>query len=317
MINPTPKIVYKLGWKEFTIVPEGFKEIREYFEVDEDTVKIIESGQIKTNMRGFYFKAEISYDKITAEEYLKLVVLFNRNISEIRYYPNKDGHVYYKVKIAEPLKIIPAWRLAFKNFTIVFESIERYDIAYLEGAEYWGTRMTTFADRTSYNGLTWNDVMIELNLKDESLNANIGNLNNLFESHRANPIRHERKYISKKDGYSALAGLRTICIQFASNNEHPVPVSGVYSVNGNYFIFPSDGYISDVLVCSATGNVYLFNYNLPIEVKAKDTMRLYYRYFGPANSFSLEINLNNELVWSSLPNVDSYNTIISLGYKIK
>lgn len=185
----------------FEITLNEYYECNLTWEQDRVVNRFINIGDIVEMMRGYYFVAEVIYDKISISEYSALANLFNAFIDEIFFVINRDNAtVKFAVYIAEPHQIEDFRTIAFKNFRIKFRSKKRYEHGYnIDNLSYWGNRATIFNDRTLYRGLRWYDVMIEQNNKDSITNSNIVLLANNLTAHLNATNPHSSLYYTKDE----------------------------------------------------------------------------------------------------------------------
>ena len=184
----------------FEIYVDKYIDCTVGWEQDRIVNKFIRSGDILDDLRGYYFTAQISYDKIPFEEYTLLARLFDRYVDEIYFVVDRQSYVKYKCYIAEPHVLEDFRGIAYKNFRIKFRSLKRYEHGYdISDNARWGTRSTIFNDRTLYRGLRWYDLMIEQNNKDLTTNNNIFSLSNNLNSHLTSPNPHSALYYTKSE----------------------------------------------------------------------------------------------------------------------
>ncbi len=187
----------------FEIFPDVLKlrACNSSFIPDQTWVKIYVTGEKKGKLRGFYFRAELVYERVDKAEVEKLVVLFDRFVDQIYFYPNKDLSERYRVVVVEPNVLEPENWVLYGNFRVVFESIIRYDHGYYLVSNYWGTRDVTFNDRTprTVDNKSWYDLMNLFNTNDGNINNSVNQFRQNFEAHLSDQTAHNTLYYTESE----------------------------------------------------------------------------------------------------------------------
>ncbi len=187
----------------FEIFPDVLKlrACNSSFIPDQTWVKIYVTGEKKGKLRGFYFRAELVYERVDKAEVEKLVVLFDRFVDQIYFYPNKDLSERYRVVVVEPNVLEPENWVLYGNFRVVFESIIRYDHGYYLVSNYWGTRDVTFNDRTprTVDNKSWYDLMNLFNTNDNNINNSANQFRQNFEAHLSDQTAHNTLYYTRDE----------------------------------------------------------------------------------------------------------------------
>lgn len=209
----------------FEIYPADYIDKVERFEQDRNLFKKIFSGDIIDDLKGYYFTAEIIYDKITFSEYAGYTQLFNKYVDEIYYFPDRLSFSRFRVVIAEPHEVEDFRDLAYKNFRIKFQSKRRYEHGFNIADKWrWGNRVVIFNDRETHSsGLSWYSVMTEQNSKDETTKNNLETLKTNFQNHISSLNPHSSRYYLKSEVDNKLKGRQVLVF---------VKTAGGYPNNG-------------------------------------------------------------------------------------
>ena len=151
----TPQVVYTLNGVVKTIVFElnEFTKFTPDWVRDEIIYKNPFTGDMTRKNRGYYYTATITFDGISYDLTADYHDLFNAAISDIKFYPDKNGVEYFDVDSNEEINGDDNDAAqAYENFSIVFRSKQRYQTALDPGPGYWGNRTLRFMDT---NGRTF------------------------------------------------------------------------------------------------------------------------------------------------------------------
>lgn len=221
----------------FEIYPENFIDYVRNYEQDRDLLKGLFTGNLKDKFRGYYFSAELIYDKIPLTEHAQFSQLFNKYADEIYFFPDKDMPSRFRVIVAEPHTLEDFRQIAYKNFRIKFQSIRRYEHGFEIADKWrWGNKVVIFNDRETHtSGVSWHDVMIEQNNKDTNLLNNITTLQSNINNHLTNSNPHGTSYYTKSEVDALLKGKQILTFAMPSgtypNNGYMQDASGA-----NYII---------------------------------------------------------------------------------
>lgn len=272
----------------FEIIPDPLKlgKTRFYFTPDRNSVKIWTTGEIADKLKGFYFRAEITYNFIDTTEYSKWAKLFDVYVEDMYFYPNQNLKERYKVRIVEP-NVIDFYNLfAYRDFKIVFESITRLEHGYYLVENYWGSRDTNFNDRTARasDNASWYDIMHELNSGDETINTNLETLRTNLNNHIVDTNAHRDLYYTKSETESLFKAIPIVYLfWWEMDNLNPDKPrwcgdnSGVLlpsdaDVNKASILIPRDGTLGRIAFDSPTTNP--LTDILSLSVKARDRLAI-------------------------------------------
>jgi hypothetical protein len=196
-----PKIVYKIKDRtEQTITFTDYAWTQIIYEPVQIVHRTDKKGDIYVYRKGFIFRFTIHWDKLTPDDYYRLIDLFDNNIEYIKVYP-KENEVYNEdCLILQPVEL-KDFLLIWDSFDLVFESKRRIEKIYLSNLDFWGTNKTTFADTTTRRGITggWNTVMTEQNNKDTATNNAINTLRTNINNHLNASNPHGTLYYTKSE----------------------------------------------------------------------------------------------------------------------
>jgi len=148
-----PQVVYTLNGVVQTIAfaPNEFTLLSQQWVRDEIIYKNPFTGDMTRKNRGYYYTATLTFDAIDYSVMDTYRDLFNKSITDLKFYPNKDTAEYYDVDLNDEVDIDDDdVAMVYKNAAIIFRSKKRYDTPLNYPLGYWGDRRTLFAGTRTF-----------------------------------------------------------------------------------------------------------------------------------------------------------------------
>lgn len=143
-LNGAPKEIIFDG-REFTrFTPKWTKEKKEY--------KNPFTGEVWQKSKGYYFSAVLEFDGLFYETLTKYADLWNKNVDDFKFFPNKDGKEFYNVYLNDEFEFEDDDAAsAIFNFQLTFTGKDLIDVIMVHPDYFWGNREITWDTIRGYD----------------------------------------------------------------------------------------------------------------------------------------------------------------------